>query len=130
MGRNLDQLRAADAKEAVDEIKTQSNGDLEKDYRSYVSGLPANIVRSGLGQAAATELAKSDGDQGDAHYRLYRHLEEWLTCADYSAPYPQADDLIDAISSNDQADYVHAQTEALAWLKWAKKFAQAKLERR
>jgi CRISPR-associated protein Cmr5 len=109
-------------------------------YVSYVKALPANILRSGLGQAMAMEKAQSQGDGQEAagHAWLYRHMQEWLIVGWSSTPYasvrgfatardPKKDPaaLLQAIVNSDQAAYVRAQAEALAYLEWLKKFAVA-----
>ncbi len=96
-------------------------------YSSYVKQLPASILMSGLGQAAATLLAAARGKEEDAHRTLYRDLEAWLCTECPDAPYQGQPSLIDAIAKGDQAAYVRAQAEALRWLEWLKKFAQAYL---
>lgn len=123
--QTLAQRRAADALTKVNALKEKNN---YGNYVSYVKGLPAGILMNGLGQAAATLLAAAKGKQDDAHYVLYRHLSEWLCRDALEAPYPNATDLLEAITQNDEADYVRAQAEALAYLEWLKKFAVALLE--
>ena len=129
--RNLDQRRAAHAIDQIKETEEKFSPGLQSDYRSYVDGLPANIVQNGLGQAVAMLLAKAEGGNADnsAHRRLHDHLADWLCGGFDGAPFDEGDSLIDAITQNDQQTYVRAQSEALAWLKWAKKFARARLEK-
>jgi CRISPR-associated protein Cmr5 len=81
---------------------------------------------NGLGQACATLLARSGG-HGDAHQLLYDDLQEWL-CRSDCAVYGGEKSLLEAIINRDQRLYVHAQAEALAYLNWLKKFAQAFLK--
>jgi len=128
--RNLDQRRAAHALDMIEETGNRFSPGLQSNYRSYVDGLPANIVQNGLGQAAAMLLANADGETGEAsaHRRLYDHLDAWLCRNAEAAPFDEGEGLVEAITRNDQQTYVRAQTEALAWLKWAKKFARAKLD--
>jgi CRISPR-associated protein Cmr5 len=113
-------------------------------YVNYVKALPANILRSGLGQAMAMEKAQSKGDGQEArgHAWVYRHMQEWLLKGWASTPYARFRDdtigadpkddppkLLKAIVNGSQADYVRAQAEALAYLEWLKKFAVAFLEK-
>lgn len=130
--RTLEQIRAADALTRVRSIEETFGGDREKadKFASYVESLPATILANGLGQAAATLLAQAKGNHGDPHYKLYSFLEDWL-CRDASeAPYRLANDLMEAIVTNDRQVYLHAQAEALAWLEWLKKFAVAFLKKK
>lgn len=121
-GKTLEQKRAGHALSRVREIE-QKRRALADDYRRYAESLPATIVMNGLGQASATLLARAKG-QKSAHRLLYDHLEDWL-CKSETAVYRRQESLIDAIVNHDQRQYVHAQAEALAYLDWLKKFAQA-----
>ena len=118
-GLTLAQKRAADALKKVTKLQGTDYGN----YRSYVSGLPANILMSGLGQAAATLRAGGK----DAHRKLYEHLSSWLCGGDEDSPYP-AGDLLENLTSHDEALYLRAQAEAMAYLEWLKKFATAFLK--
>jgi CRISPR-associated protein Cmr5 len=112
--------RAKHALEAVDSLQ---GADIGK-YVSYVKGLPANILRSGLGQAMAMEKAGAKTDKG--HGILYAHIDNWLTADRPNAPYRnRTGQLLHAIVNNDQDKYLRAQAEALAYLEWLKKFAVA-----
>ena len=126
--RTLAQRRAADAYEKI-ELVSKRDAEFQKRYRSYVAGLPAMIVMSGLGQALATLLSQSKGNK-DSHRLLYDHLAQWLGRPDPEAPYPNAakadtKHLMEEIMANSQDSYLHAQAEAMAYLEWLKKFAQA-----
>lgn len=131
--QTLAQRRAAHALTRV--LEHQKAGkDAYRNYVSYVEALPAAILMNGLGQAAATLLAKAGGDLQEAHGRLYADLQDWLCGSDPAAPFRQSqfrgdDRLMQAICQSDQRKYLHAQTEALAYLVWLKKFARAYLER-
>jgi CRISPR-associated protein Cmr5 len=111
------------AKHALAKIKTVA-AKLAREYKSYAESLPTMVVVNGLGQACATLLAQAKGDPDDAHRLLYDHLEDWL-CV-HNAAYDRKP-LIEAIIKGDQDQYVRAQFEALAYLTWLKKFAQAQL---
>lgn len=128
MPRPLALQRAEHAMRAIDSIKDLPRTDPAKNpygkYVSYVKGLPANIMRSGLGQAMAMEKAGAKTDDGHKH--LYEHLDDWLTGDRANAPYPRKKGrLLHAIANGDQHTYVRAQAEALAYLEWLKKFAVA-----
>jgi CRISPR-associated protein Cmr5 len=97
-------------------------------YRSYVAGLPANIVQQSLGQACATLLAAAKGKPRDAHKILYDHLNTWLCGTHENAIYPNADDLLSNVTVHDEDTYLLAQAEALGYLEWLKKFATAFLK--
>jgi CRISPR-associated protein Cmr5 len=102
--------------------------DSYKNYVSYAESIPATILMNGLGQACATLLAKAGGDLRQPHGLLYADLQSWL-CGPAPAPFNGKPHLMDAIVGCDQATYLLAQAEALAYLVWLKKFANAYLER-
>jgi CRISPR-associated protein Cmr5 len=118
----LEQQRAAHALTQIDGVKNEK---LAGDYKSYAESLPATIVMNGLGQALATLLAAAKGKAGneDAHRRLFDHLEDWLCDAKPAVGLQKP--LINALVDCDQSTYCHAQAEALSYLVWLKKFAQA-----
>lgn len=82
---------------------------------------------NGLGQAAATLLARAAGNKNDPHYKLYQHLQDWLCRKNSLSPYSGTQDLLAAITSGGRDEYLRAKAEALAWLQWQKKFAVAYL---
>jgi CRISPR-associated protein Cmr5 len=123
---NTQSLAQRRARHALERIKERINTG-PKDYGNYVSytqSLPATILMNGLGQACATLLAKSE------HHRLlYEDLQSWLCGDDSAVPFRNGGELMEAITQKDQRAYLHAQAEALAYLVWLKKFANAFLER-
>ena len=122
--QSLDQRRA---KHALDCIKKrQKDGTKQSDYLSYVKVLPATILQNGFGQAMVTLLAAAKGE--DSHYRLYEDVQSWLCGDDEDAPFRNKGDLLEAITSNGQQDYLKAQAEAQAYLIWLEKFAAAFLQ--
>jgi len=126
--QTLAQRRAAHALTRVQQHE-KTGKDSYGNYVSYVESLPAIIVMNGLGQACATLLARAEGDLERPHGLLYADLHSWLCREDAAAPFPKATDLMQAITERDQSRYLHAQTEALAFLIWLKKFANAYLAR-
>ena len=136
MKTTIEQQRAANALARVQELNARSDG-FKKRYRSYVDRLGPGIVMNGLGQALATEravagpppldpAASTPGDAADkeAHRELYTSLHQWLCRAD-GGIYPNERDLLSAIVSHGQSEYLHAQAEALSWLEWHKKCCRA-----
>ncbi len=125
--RTIEQRRAADALSRIGELSGRSD-EFKKRYRAYVDRLGPAIVMNGLGQALAMERAaagpqpKKDDEQ--AHGELYTGLQRWL-CREDGGVYPSSLDILQAVITNDEPHYLHAQTEALAWLAWHKKCCRA-----
>lgn len=124
--QTVDQRRAAHAYSCVQSVEPG-----ESLYRSYVENLPSLIVMNGLGQAVATLRARANGRDSKAkNYKtIHEHLEGWLCRTFEGSPYFKAPSLIEAITSKGEGDYVRAHAEALAYLLWLKKFAQARIGR-
>ena len=122
--QSLDQRRAKHALKCVKKIKRELESPQQSLYMSYAKALPATILQNGLGQAMATLRAKG-GDKNDPHRRLYEDVQSWLCGGDEESPFPDKEDLLKAITQNDQQHYLKAQAEAQAYLVWLKKFAAA-----
>lgn len=121
----LAQKRAFHAYKAIEDLKRKSS---YGKYVSYVKGLPATIIFSGLGQALAMEKMGAQKDSG--HELLYRHIDIWLREGWENSPYKRKEfqDIVQAIVSGCERDYIRAQAEAIEYLAWLKKFAVAELE--
>lgn len=128
--RTLEQRRASHALECVRSL--EPDDELRKRYRAYVERLGPAIVMNGLGQALAAERAAAgrqpEKPEQKAHDLLYRNVQQWLCRAD-GGVYAQAPDVLEAIVQGDQALYLRAQAEALAWMVWHKKLCRAELPR-
>jgi CRISPR-associated protein Cmr5 len=131
--QSLSQQRAKHALAAIRDLENKEYGH----YVSYVNGLPAAILQNGLGQALATLLAgaklakklnqRSEDEQ--ARESLYHQISTWLCDSNEDAPYSNRNDVLEAITLQDEDGYLRAQAEALAYLEWLKKFANAFLKR-
>lgn len=130
--QTLAQRRAAHALGCIKRHSEKGAG-IYKNYLSYVEALPATILMNGLGQACATLLSKAEGKLTKPHGMLYADVQDWLCSEDAAAPYRNAtggdDRLVQAIIAKGESAYLHAQVEALEYLVWLKKFANAYLER-
>ena len=122
--QSLDQRRAKHALKCVKKIKSELESQQQSLYMSYAKALPATILQNGLGQAMATLRAKGE-DKNDPYRRLYEDVQSWLCGGDQESPFPKQTDLLEAIISNGQQDYLKAQAEAQVYLVWLKKFAAA-----
>lgn len=90
-----------------------------KKYRSLALKIPILILTNGLGQTLAFFKSK----RGE-HELLYGHLSKWLI--DESKIY-QPGELIKMVIKEGSTKYRQATLEALAFLNWIKRFAEAEL---
>jgi CRISPR-associated protein Cmr5 len=145
----LEQKRASKAWTQVSEVPLSKG----KEYHTSVRQAPAMIKTSGLGQTLAFLLAKEKKDarkvreesidQLSADGLLYKHLEEWLigdeggtsSVSDerirrLKAPIPwtktDKTTIIERVLVEDSTIYRQATREALAYLGWLKRFAEAR----
>lgn len=114
--QTLQQQRAASAWQMIEQVPKAEQGK----YGSLVRGLPALIQSDGLGQTLAFLLAKGKGSK-NAHQLAYDQLSAWVT-----KQLDAKERLLDFILKADTATYRRATTEALAYLQWIKRFAEAK----
>lgn len=124
-GLTREQQRAQHALQSINKVRLKNAKKFGDEYKSYAEGLSASIVMNGLGQACAMLLAQAKGNSEDAHRQLYEDLQDWL--GQHTAIYPKDQDLVKAMISHGQREYVRAHAESLAYLNWLKKFAQAYL---
>ncbi len=140
--KSHERCRDEERKQRIEKEKKEL-GKRNRMYVAYAKSLPATILVSGLGQAVATAMSRAGGDgeatgggNREAWKALLRHLEDWLVRELAESPYhdPGAQEnrpglaLMRKIVERDQDAYVAAQAEALAYLQWIKKFANALLE--
>ncbi len=129
--RSLEQQRATRAWEKVTRVRDYGPG-YRKEYGQLARSAPADIQTNGLGQYLAFLRAKRGRDkQGnlkeeDAHYQLLAHISEWVM---ERLSQKHAEGLlgwiVDPRTSTD--DYRRATAEAMAFLAWLKRFAEADL---
>lgn len=129
----LEQERARLAWSQVTEASTKRLGD---EYRSVVRKAPAMIKINGLGQFLAFLLAKEEKAAGTlerpdaspekAEGLLYRHVALWFASEECPVRWgAQREPLMKRVISADSRVYRHATAEALAYLGWLKRFAEA-----
>ena len=128
--RMLDQERASAAWEAIRAVKDKK--DYEKEYGQLARRAAAEVQTSGLGQALSFWRAKGskegvpkDGGQ-NAHWKLQEHVSTWVM-GQLQATH--SDGLMGWIMDNNTSSdqYRRATAEAMAFLIWLKRFAEAKL---
>ena len=133
--QTIEQQRGRQAWKDILEIKALSDKD-QKEYRSLARGINAMIQINGLGQTLGFLKAKGKEDRTKPHYRLLKHLTEWMrdpghfSAANIEAMKSGDDGLLkwvtDEATSN--SDYRRATTECLAFGTWLSRFAEAELK--
>jgi len=117
--RSLEQERAKAAWERVSAVKGQSYAGK---YGQLARSAPADIQANGLGQTLAFWKAK-----GEEHHRyLFNHVSEWVKG---QIGFLDGDLLQWVVTTADTDGYRRATAEAIAFLIWLKRFAEAELPR-
>jgi CRISPR-associated protein Cmr5 len=123
--RTLEQQRAAHAWQAVQEVRQK---DYASKYRSLARGAAADLQMNGLGQTLAFWQAKgySNGQpkSGSEHAELLKHVSSWLV---KQLGLKEKTDLTQWIISAQTPQYRRATAEAIAYLTWLRRFAEAEL---
>jgi CRISPR-associated protein Cmr5 len=109
----------------------------QKEFRAHTQGLPFMIHANGLGQAYAFYLSKHDKP---SYRAICDTLAAWLLAEgnpyhgqpEHAAEQRQnppngenSERLLDAIVGCDMPRYLLAQAEAIAYMSWVKRFADA-----
>jgi len=124
--RTREQQRASQAWSDIQEVKEQLQEPAQKEYGSLARRVPTLVITNGLGQTLAYLKAKAKNEQSDHYGLMYRHLSRW-TMGTVS---PQGGDLLRWVQGEaDSVTYRWATVEALAYLGWLKRFAEAELPR-
>lgn len=92
-------------------------------YGALARKTPALIMSAGLGQTLAFLRAKGKGKGWNEHQMLYNHLSVWVV----GRLSVNASDLLEVVRQNTSEVYRLATVEALAFLVWLKRFAEAEL---
>lgn len=125
MSQVMQQKRAKYALQQVKKAKDNPEVNAQE-FKSRASELPFMIRANGLGQALA--FFKSKGRE-HGYKNLYDILSQWLcSSTEYSAPFSGYSDALDGIVASDRKTYMVAQTEAIMFMGWVKKFATAFLD--
>lgn len=117
--RTLEQRRAATAWQDVREAKGKA---WDARYGQLARSAPADIQANGLGQTLAFWRAKKEPQ----HLALLNDVSDW--CA-FQLQVPNQQKLLEWIVSTASTDqYRDATREAIAFLGWVKRFAEAEFE--
>ncbi len=118
--RSLEQKRASAAWNRVKDVKGKPH---ESKYRALVKGAMAEIQTNGLGQALAFWAAKKE----EHHKALASHVSEWVK-SELKITDPKKN-LLEWVTQDARTDqYRRATSEAMAFLAWLKRFAEAELK--
>ena len=120
--RSLEQQRAAAAWQCVQSVKGKS---WSRDYSQLAKSVPSMVQVNGLGQTLA--FLRSKGKKGDnEHARLAADVSRWVGQQLFGSA---RDDLMPWITGQaTAAEYRRATVEALAFLNWLRRFAEAELD--
>ncbi len=122
--QTLEQQRAQQAWIDIQSVVNNSD-DFKKKYSSLARRVPMLVLTNGLGQTLAFLRAKGKNDRSDEHNVLFNHLSKWTLSQ--VAPNAGNQDLLDWVLRSDSVAYRRATAEALAYLVWLKRFAEAEL---
>lgn len=115
----LDQRRAAHAWKAIDRLKQKPEAD-RKAVQRAAKKLPMRILTAGLGHALLFVKTK------DKAPSLLSDLSHWVLLERHGKPGEAgADHLLKAIIDGNSDDLRHHMVEAIAWLAWFSRFAEA-----
>jgi CRISPR-associated protein Cmr5 len=114
---------------------TSKPQDFKKKYGSLARKVPTLVLTNGLGQTLAFLLAKAKRHEPEqkrsveakAHDLLFVHLSNWVLSQVAPSTTVSNGDLLKWVLENDSAAYRRATLEALAFLTWLKRFAEAEL---
>ena len=132
--RDLESERAKAAWEAVHEIvDKQNNQNIEvkakaeklfKEYTSLAKSAPADIMSNGLGQTLAFWGAKAKENE-NGYSKLLKDVTNWLTDERHRLNNKGRELVKWIVGLDDMNQYRRATSEAIAFLVWVKRFAEA-----
>ncbi len=121
----LEQARAKEAWELVDKrvVKIRAaDAKQAREYAQLAQNAPTLIQTNGLGQTLAFWKAKGKAQ----HKALGEDVTKWLR-QQLTIPADQRDVLVYLLQPNNATRYRRATLEALAFLRWLKRFAEAEM---
>ena len=124
--RTLGQQRAEEAWKDVVKVRDQGQS-FAREYGQLARSAPADVQANGLGQTLAFWRAKgSKGGESNAHRQLQEHVSAWVL---KQMRVNHRDGLLGWIMAEgtSTSDYRRATAEAISFLMWVKRFAEAEL---
>lgn len=122
-----EQERAKAAWDCVENANKLSDDQFKKEYRSNALKLPTLILTNGLGQTLAFLKSKGKRDLSKSEEKVYRDIEGWLKRPGVINWGTAQGELIERIMKINSDKYRLVTTEALAFINWLKRFADAVL---
>ena len=131
--RSIEQERAAFAWDCIQKIKIEvfaNDKKKQENYSSLAKKAPADIQTSGFGQTIAFWKAKG-ADKGEPaeskpDFQILKHITGWLN-SDKGLHLGKPDLVVWVSKDASVDDYRRATAEAIAFLVWLKRFAEAEL---
>lgn len=112
------------------EFQEGTNGDLKKNFRSYVMNVPAFIKTNGL--IATYSFIGTKMGKTDAYKKIYDMTAEWLSNSECSLAESiainQNDDLKGKFLELSSSEYKLVTKEILALFNWVKRFAVSEID--
>jgi len=125
---NEGQRQLAARQRLLDRLRSEKGGrDWQNSFGSQVKKLPMHVLANGLGTALAFLKAKGGNDPSAEQEVLYRYISQWVTAQLWGGS-GDANLLSRIINSPDVNDYRRATREALAFVVWLKRFAEAEFD--
>jgi len=131
MSQTLSQKRSTFALLEIRDLSAKASN--LADFAKLAQSLPAMVLQNGFAQALAFLLSKGTDDKGrnikenDRHIQAFDIIVKWLSESGIVQTTNRGE-AVRAISGQlSQANYLHAQQEALAVLEWVKRYANAGL---
>ncbi len=117
--RDLERERAKFAWDCIGSVKEE----LRDEYASLAKGAPADIMSNGLGQTLAFWRAKIKDE--NAHSKLLQHVTDWLSEEKHGFDIKDKKIMGWIMGLEQTNQYRRATAEAIAFLIWVKRFAEA-----
>jgi CRISPR-associated protein Cmr5 len=127
--QTIEQQRAARAWQCIEEVKRQDN-EAKKKYSTQARKFPSLIQVNGLGQALAFVYSKAKfqernrGAEARANGLLFNQVSNWVKG---ELKVSGDENLLRLVVGQKSDFYRRATTEAIAFLNWLKRFAEAEL---
>lgn len=114
---------------ALGEVKEFEESDV-----NFIVGIPTMIINNGLGQTLAFLLSKKQADSKekfDKYFFCFNAIKEWLTDKEYGVNGLRGEEIQNdkeiflKIAKLDMLKYTNAQSEAIEFFSWIKRYARA-----